>query len=249
MWRPTAESVVVVSKALQEDFAVARLQCTPCRSWITLLHPDECTLSTPWFPSPPAPLVLTAEHSFVSRLEVTAISCSPRGQFIAVAAGTYSPSPEFLIFDSARSQPVQRLAPHGVNSVIRSIRWIDEKTLVTGQGLLWSNGRAIAGPSIFVWDAATGTELLRSGSDLFGVRGIAVSPDGHTVLASGMLGETAAEGSTLDLREISSGRLLVRLARATLRRTRRCPSFRALHSHRMAPLPLPHATVTRCPLS
>jgi len=122
---------------------VARLQCTPCRSWITLLHPDECTLSTPWFPSAPAPLVLTAEHSFVSRLEVTAISCSPRGQFIAVAAGTYSPSPEFLIFDSARSQPVQRLAPHGVNSVIRSIRWIDEKTLVTGQGLLWSNERAI----------------------------------------------------------------------------------------------------------
>ena len=233
----------------KEDFAVARLQCTPCRSWITLLHPDECTLSTPWFPSAPAPLVLTAEHSFVSRLEVTAISCSPRGQFIAVAAGTYSPSPEFLIFDSARSQPVQRLPPHGVNSVIRSIRWIDEKTLVTGQGLLWSNGRAIAGPSIFVWDAATGTELLRSGSDLFGVRGIAVSPDGHTVLASGMLGEAAAEGSTLDLWEISSGRLLMRLARATLRRTRRCPSFRALHSHRMAPLPLPHATVTRCPLS
>ena len=194
----------------KEDIPMARLQCTPCHSWITVLHPHECNVSTLWFPAQPAPLVLTAERSFASRLEVTAIACSPRGQFIAVAAGTCNTNPEFLIFDSARSQPVQRLAPQGV---IRSIAWIDEKTLVSGQEPLWSNGQAIAHPSIFVWNAATGTELLRFGSDLFGVRGIAVSPDGHTLLASGMLGKTDAEGSTLDLWEVSSGRLLARLAR------------------------------------
>lgn len=55
--------------------------------------------------------------------------------------------------------------------------------------------------------------MLRFGWDLFGVRGIAVSPDGRTLLASGRLGKTDAEGSTLDLWEVSSGRLLARLAR------------------------------------
>jgi hypothetical protein len=140
---------------------------------------------------------------------VTAIACSPQGQFIAVAAGT-----EFLIFDSARSKPVQRLQPHGA---IRSIAWIDEEILVTGQGVPWflgfHGGPGIAGPSIFVWNGVTGAELLRFGSDLFGVRGIAVSPDGRTLLVSGRLGKTDAEGSSLDLWEVSSGRLLVRLAR------------------------------------
>jgi len=208
------ESVVYreyfVPERYKEEFPVARLECTPCRSWINLLHPDECTVNALWFPAPPAPLVLTAEHLFPSRLQVTATACSPRGQFVAVAAGTYGTIPEFLIFDSSGPKPVQSFPAHGV---IRSIGWIDEKTLVSGQGVLWSNGQAIKGPSIFVWDAATGTELLRFGSELFGVRSIAVSPDGCTVLASGMLGKTAAEGSTLDLWEVSSGRLLVRLGR------------------------------------
>jgi WD40 repeat protein len=193
----------------QEDIPMARLQCTPCGSWITVLHPVECHLSTPWFPAPPAPMVLTAEYSFASWPEVTAIACSPRGQFIAVAAGS-----EFLIFDSAQSKPVQRLPAHGG---IRSIAWIDEENLVTGQGVPWFRGfyggQGVAGPSIFVWNAATGTELLRFGSDLFGVRGIAVSPDGRTLLASGRLGKTDEGGSSLDLWEISSGRLLARLAR------------------------------------
>lgn len=55
--------------------------------------------------------------------------------------------------------------------------------------------------------------MLRFGSDLFGVRGIAVSPDGHTLLTSGRLGKLDAEGSSLDLWELSSGHLLARLAR------------------------------------
>ena len=198
-----------VAERNKEDVPVARLQCTTCGSWITVLHPVECHLSTHWFPAPPAPMLLTAEPSFASWPEVTAIACSPRGQFIAVAAGT-----EFLIFESARSQPVQRLPAHGA---IRSIAWIDEEILVTGQGVPWfrgfHGGSGIAGPSIFVWNAATGTELLRFGSDLFGVRGIAVSPDRRTLLVSGRLGKTDAEGSSLDLWEVSSGHLLARLAR------------------------------------
>jgi WD40 repeat protein len=208
------ESVVYreyfLAERYNEDIPMARLQCTPCGSWISVLHPVECHLSTPWFPAAPAPMLLTAEHSFGSPSAVTAIACSPQGQFIAVAGGT-----EFLIFDSAQSRPLQRLLPpHGG---IHCIAWIDEKILVTGQGVPWFRGfyggQGIAGPSIFVWNAATGTELMRFGSDLFGVRGIAASPDGRTLLASGRLGKTDAEGSSLDLWEISSGRLLRRLAR------------------------------------
>jgi hypothetical protein len=207
------ESVVYreyfLAERYNEDIPMARLQCTPCGSWITVLHPVECHLSTPWFPAAPPPLVLSAEPSLASLSEVTAIACSPRGQFIAVAAGA-----EFLIFDSAQSKPVQRLPQHGG---IHSIAWIDEKILVTGQGVPWFRGfyggQGDAGPSIFVWNAATGTELLRFGSDLFGVRGIAVSPDGRTLLASGRLGKTDADGSSLDLWEVSSRRLLARLAR------------------------------------
>ena len=207
------ESVVYreyfLAERYNEDIPMAGLQCNSCNSWITVLHPVECHLSTPWFPAPPAPLVLTAEHSRASLSVVTAIACSPRGQFIAVAGGS-----EFLIFDSAQSKPGQRLpSPSG----IRSIAWIDEETLVTGRGVPWFRGfyggQGIAGPSIFVWNAATGTELLRFGSDLFGVRGIAVSPDGRTLLTSGRLGKLDAEGSSLDLWEVSSGRLLARLAR------------------------------------
>jgi hypothetical protein len=67
--------------------------------------------------------------------------------------------------------------------------------------------------SVFLWDAGTGAELLRFGSDLFGVRGVAISPDGRFLLASGMLGETPSAGSTLDLWDLSTGRLSARLAR------------------------------------
>jgi hypothetical protein len=198
-----------LAERYQEDIPMARLQCTPCNSWITVLHPVECHLSTPWFPAPPAPMVLTAEYSFASWPEVTAIACSPRGQFIAVAAAS-----ELRIFDSARSKPVQRLPSPGG---IRSIAWIDEETVVTGQGVPWFRGfygtQGDAGPSIVVWNAATGTEVLRFGSDYWGVRGLAVSPDGRTLLASGRLGKRDEDGSSVDLWEISSGRLLARLAR------------------------------------
>ena len=84
------------------------------------------------------------------------------------------------------SQPCERvvaLAPHGV---IRSIAWSpDERTLITGRGVLWTGGQGSPGPSLFVWDAASGRAQLQFGGDLFGVRGIALSPDGRTLLASG----------------------------------------------------------------
>jgi hypothetical protein len=207
------ESVVYreyyLAERYQDDIPMARLQCTPCGSWITVLHPVECHLSTPWFPAPPAPMALTAEHSFATWSEVSAIACSPGGRFVAVAAGS-----ELHICDGVQSTPVQRLPSPGG---IRSMAWIDEETFVTGQGVPWFRGyygpQGAAGPSITVWNAATGTEVLRFGSDYFGVRGIAVSPDRRTLLASGRLGKKDEEGSSLDLWEISSGRLLSRLAR------------------------------------
>src|SRR5215471_10732005 len=87
---------------------MARLQCTLCGSGITVLHPVECHLSTPWFPAAPAPMVLTAEYSLASPSEVTAIACSPRGQFVAVAAGS-----ELLIFD-VPSRNVYNVSPRRV---------------------------------------------------------------------------------------------------------------------------------------
>jgi len=194
-----------------EDSPTALFQCTQHHSGIEVLHPYDCNQRTRWFPAPPPPLVLVAEHTFASQIGVTAIASSPSGRFVAVAAGTYNTPQELIVWDAAKCKPVRHFPPHGV---IRSIAWSsDEKVLVTGRGIPWSQGPGSPGASIFVWDAATGTEMLRFGSDLFGVRGIAISADGRTLLASGMLGETPAEGSTLDLWEIVSGRLLTRLAR------------------------------------
>lgn len=133
--------------------------------------------------------------------------CSPTGRYVAIAAENN----HLAIWDTAQAKSLVDFPPHGV---IRSIAWsADERILVTGRGVVWPVNQNSPGPSLFVWDAASATELLRFGSDSVGVRGIALSPDGSFLLASGMLGQTAAQGSTLDLWEIASGRLWRRLAR------------------------------------
>jgi WD40 repeat protein len=206
-----------------EDFPIGRLFCTQCVSWFDTLHPCESNLNTPWFPAAPAPLALIAERPFASVLNVTAIACSPSGRFAAVAAGIYNTTPDFILWDTVRSEPLRRLPSHGV---IRSIAWGgDDRILITGRGILWSQGQGSEGPSIFVWDTSKGAELLRFGSELFGVRGIALSPDGRTLLASGMLGKTPAEGSTLDLWDVNGGRLLTRLARVDAHAPETLPFF------------------------
>jgi len=209
-----------------EDIPIARVQCTPCLSWIEVLHPYESNRQTQWFPLAPTPLTLIAERPTASRIDVTAIVCSPSGRLAAVASGSYNDPTEFVVWDTEACKPIRRLPPHGV---IRSIAWSsDEKILVTGRGILRTQGQGSPGESIFVWDGETGKQLHRFGADLFGVRGIAISADGRTLLASGMLGETAAEGSTLDLWELHSGRLLARFARVDVLPAESLPVFSAV---------------------
>jgi WD40 repeat protein len=165
---------------------------------------------TPWFPAPPAPMTLRAKRSLTSPISITAIACSPSGRLTAIAAGIYNTPQVIAIWDTNTAVRSIVLPAHGV---IRSIAWsAGEKMLITGRGVLWTQGQGSQGPSIFVWDAESGKELLHFGDDLFGVRSIALSQDGRTLLASGMLGTTRAEGSTLDLWDLGSGKLLKRFA-------------------------------------
>jgi WD40 repeat protein len=194
-----------------EDNPVAHVRCGQCESRIDVYHPALCNLNSTWFPGPPPSLTPVANHLLPDHIDVTAIACSPSGRYAAIAAGTYGTPQSFSIWDADRAKPLVNLPAHGV---IRGIAWsADEKILITGRGVLWHGGQGSPGASLFVWDARSGAELLRFGSDLFGIRGIALSPDAHFLLASGMLGETASEGSTLDLWDVATGRLVTRFAR------------------------------------
>src|SRR5262245_43576788 len=68
---PVSYAEYFVAERSAEDIPVARLQCSLCPSWIDVLHPAECNLSTPWFPAQPPPLVLIAERPLASRINVT----------------------------------------------------------------------------------------------------------------------------------------------------------------------------------
>jgi WD40 repeat protein len=193
-----------------EENPTALLTCTACQNALRVLHPMESKTSTPWFPSPPPPMTLKAERSLASHLEITAIAPSPTGRFAAVAAGLTKGPHELAIWDIASCQPVRSITSPGV---IRHLVWSkDERVLFAGCGPLWAGGPGTPGPCIFVWDATTGEEFARLADALFGVRGMALSPDGRTLFASGMLGETRADGSTLDLWDIASGRIQTRVA-------------------------------------
>lgn len=195
----------------QRGDPVAEFLCQHCHWRIAVRHPSTCLLSTRWFPAAPARLVAVGEHRIEPDLEVTAIACSPGGRFAAVAAGIYNTPQSFSIWDLAQRKPVGELPAHGE---IRCIAWgSNEQTLVTGRGILRMRGQGSQGPSLFVWNVADGAERLRFGNDLFGVRGMATSPNGHWLLVSGMLGKTDLDGSTLDLWDLASGRLLKRLSR------------------------------------
>jgi hypothetical protein len=194
-----------------EDHPTARLHCGACSSWMDTLHPLECTLQTRWWPAAPAPLVLLADHSMPMAVGVTTVAPSPSGRLAAVGYGAYRAASELVIWDvTSRSAPRRFAAP----CLVGSAAWSpDERLLIVGRGLPWSGGPGSPGPCIFVLDAQTGAELIRFGDDLFGVSGVTVSPDGRTVLASAMLGETRRHGSTLDLWDIASRRRMSQLAR------------------------------------
>lgn len=209
-----------------EDFPIAHLQCGQCGSRVDTLHPAECALSTPWFPAPPPPLILNGEHLLVPKVDVTAITGSPSGRFAAVAAGLYNQPQVIAVWDITRREAVRSYPSHGV---VRSITWSrDERTLITGRGVAWHSGQGSLGPSIFVRDVESGREVLQFGSDLFGVRGIALSSDGRLLLAAGMLGKTRLAGSTLDVWEVASGRLFARLARIDAPSMQTLPFFTAV---------------------
>ncbi len=218
-----------IAERAPEDQPVAELLCRQCNWRIVVRHPSQCNLDTLWFPAAPPNLVAVADHRIDPALRVTAIACSPSGQFAAVASGIYNTPQSFSIWDLARREQVAELPPHGV---IRNIAWsVDEQTLVTGRGILWTGGQGAQGPSLFVWNASNGTERLRFGNDLFGVRGMAVSPGGRSLLASGMLGKTGLEGSTLDLWDLASGQLLKRLAHVQLHGEAMAPVFEVALPH------------------
>ncbi|HLJ48551.1 MAG TPA: hypothetical protein VKU01_21195 [Bryobacteraceae bacterium] len=199
-----------IAERSPEDIPVAALECRQCSCRIEVLHPAECNLKTRWFPEAPAPMVLLAEKPFASRSDITSIAPSPTGRFAAIAAGIHNTAQELAIWDVAKHKPVRSMAAHGV---IRNMAWSnDERTLVTARGVLWTQGPSSAGPSLFVWDTANGTQIRNFGWEVFGVRGVALSGNGLLILASGMLGETTDRGSTLDLWDSATGRLLTRLA-------------------------------------
>jgi WD40 repeat protein len=220
---PVAYLEYFIAERAPEDHPVAELLCRQCNWRIVVQHPSKSNLDTLWFPAAPPKLVALADHRMDPALRVTAIACSPSGRFAAVASGIYNTPQSFSIWDLTQREPVAELPPHGV---IRNIAWsADEQTLVTGRGILWTGGQGSQGPSLFVWNASTGTERLRFGNDLFGVRGLAISPDGHSLLASGMLGKTGLEGSTLDLWDLASGQLLKRLVQVELHSDAMVPVF------------------------
>jgi len=209
-----------------DDNPGAHLRCAHCESHIDVDHPALCNLNTTWFPDPPPPLTLAASHRFPSFAGVTAIACSPSGKYAAIAAGTHRTPQYFSLWDAERAEALVNFPAHGV---VRSIAWsADEKILITGRGVLWDDGKGSPGASLFVWDSRSGDELLRFGSDLFGVRGIALSPDAHFLLASGMLGETAAAGSTLDLWDVATGRLVTRFAQVDPNGAPMLPTFQGV---------------------
>ncbi|HJZ99431.1 MAG TPA: hypothetical protein VKE70_23130, partial [Candidatus Solibacter sp.] len=209
-----------------DDNPGAHLRCSQCGSRIDVDHPALCTLNTAWFPEPPPPLTSAAEHRFPSSTDVTAIACSPSGKYAAIAAGNNRTPQYFSVWDADRAEALVNFPAHGV---IRSIAWsAGEEILVTGRGVLWHQGPGSPGASLFVWDSRSGHELLRFGSDLFGVRGIALSPDSRFLLASGMLGETAVAGSTLDLWDVATGRLETRFGRVEPNGAPMVPTFQGV---------------------
>jgi WD40 repeat protein len=120
-------------------------------------------------------------------------------------------APECVLWDIASRQVIRRFPLPGVT---RSLAWTrDEGALLTGRGVPWSGGPGSRGASVFLFDSATGVEIHRFGNELFGVNGMALSPDGSLALVSGMLGETRAAGSSLELWELASGRLAHQIAR------------------------------------
>jgi hypothetical protein len=208
---PVRYSEYFIAERSPEDIPVAYLECGQCASRIDVLHPVECRFSTRWFPSAPPALALAAKHHLSSVGEISAIACAPSERYAAIAAGTHRTPQNFAIWDTAEAKALVDFQPYGI---IRSIAWsARERILATGRGVLWSGGPATPGPSLSIWDATTGAELLRFGSDLFGVRGVALSRDDRFLLASGMLGETPSSGSTLDLWDVATGRLSARVAR------------------------------------
>jgi WD40 repeat protein len=212
-----------IAERAPEDHPVAELLCRQCNWRIVVRHPSTCDLDTLWFPAAPPKLIALADHRIDPALRVTAIACSPSGRFAAVAAGIYNTPQSVSIWDLARREQVAELPPHGV---IRNIAWsADEQSLVTGRGILWTGGQGSQGPSLFVWNASNGAGRLHFGSDLFGVRGLAISPDGRSLLASGMLGKTGLQGSSLDLWDLASGQLLKRLEQVELHSEAMVPVF------------------------
>ncbi len=199
-----------IAERSPEDTPVAELRCAQCGSRIDTYHPFLTSFNTTWFPAPPPSLTLLAKHLLPGAPTVTAIARSHSGRLAAVAAGTDQQPQQVAIWEASSGERVVELPPHGV---IRGLAWgPEDDTLVTARGIRWQGGKGSPGPSIYVWNARTGSELLRFDPDSFGVRGIALSPDGKLLLASTMLGETAAEGSAVDLWDLANGRHLKRFA-------------------------------------
>jgi len=215
-----------------EDNPSAMLRCRACGSAIAVLHPHEWQMDVAWFPEPPPALVdvpvrlVPPGSAMAAGATAIATACSPSGRLVAVAFGTDSEPQEVSIWNVAEARVLVTLPTHGV---IRDMAWSrDERTLVTGRGIGRTGGSDNPGPSLFVWDTATGENRLRFGAELYGVRGVALSPDGLSLLASGTMGASIDDVSTLDLWDVATGGLAKRLTQVERRPGVALPYFRGV---------------------
>jgi hypothetical protein len=205
-----------------EDNPTACLVCSECNSRLFTLHPYESSTATAWFPAPPPALDLLAATARTIPGSVTAIAVTLPGRMAAVASALQNAS-ECAIWDVARRE---RLRHFSVPGVMRALAWTrDERFLVAGRGVPWTGGPGNRGASLFVFDPASGVEVKRFGAELYGVRGMALSPDSRMLLVSAMHGETAADGSSIGLWDLGLGRLLSTVAHVESSGNKRMPYF------------------------
>jgi WD40 repeat protein len=206
-----------------EDNPTARLICTHCGSILYTLHAFESTPGTQWFPAGPPSLTLLAAPDPAAKAEITAIAVSPTGRLAAVAHGSAHQQSELVVWDTQDRQPLRRFV---LPAVMRTLVWSpDERSLITGRGTIWEGGSGTRGATIFVFDVASGAEVHRFADNLFAARGMALSSDSTRLVIAAMLGETQADGSSLDLWDLSSGRAVESIARVEGAASDRLPYF------------------------
>jgi WD40 repeat protein len=140
---------------------------------------------------------------------VQAIAAAPHNaELAAIAYGRHLAEPDVAIV-GPHLETVLELPRHGV---VRALAWSpDGLTLATGGGADWFGDRGTQSASIYLWAVSGGRLIARFGG-LFGVRALAFSPDGATILSAGMNGPPSNARPSVDLWEVATGRHIRRFA-------------------------------------